>query len=46
VGAHPLPVEFDEVSKNGRLRETFSGWGRRVRVAPPVHVYGRRTISG
>jgi hypothetical protein len=46
VGAHPLPVEFDEVSKNGRLRETFSGWGRRVRVSPPVHVYGRRTISG
>jgi hypothetical protein len=46
VGARPLPVELDEISRNGRLRETFSGWGRRVRVAPPVHVYGRRTISG
>ncbi|HVT20553.1 MAG TPA: hypothetical protein VHE57_04090 [Mycobacteriales bacterium] len=46
AGAQPLPVRFVVTSPHARSVQTFSEWGKPVRVDPPANVFGSRTLEG
>lgn len=40
TGDDPLPVEFVVTGHERKSDQTFSDWGKPVRVVPPAHIYG------